>query len=143
MTTTDTRTAINTAITAAFAVGTVVNVRETFFGFEVNTKNETGFTTETFDTAAAAVDHIENIPRESAMFNNTDIVANNPNVAGSLATPKELFGECGRFAVAAVHTRFDAVEWFVWDAETVDDLGLATVIRQEATREAAVAGLES
>lgn len=143
MTTTDTRTAINTAITAAFAVGIIVNVRETAFGFEVNTKTFTGFETETFDTAAAAIDHIENTGRDHAMFNNTDAVANNPNVKGSLATPKERFGDHGRFAVAAVHTRFDAVEWFVWDAEETDDLGLATVIRQAATREAAVAGLVS
>ena len=77
------------------------------------------------------------------MTDTRNTIANNPNLKGSLATRKETFGPFGRFAVAAVHTRFDAVEWFVWDAETADDLGFAAVIRQEATREAAVAGLES
>lgn len=53
--TNDTRPAINAAIAAAFTAGTVVNVRETAFGYEVNTKTETGYTSETFDTAADAI----------------------------------------------------------------------------------------
>lgn len=70
------------------------------------------------------------------------LVANNPNVPGSLATPKQFFGEHNRYAVAAVNTRFDAVQWFVWDAEKADPLtGLADVIRQTATKEEAVHGL--
>ena len=41
----------------------------------------------------------------------------NPLMKGALAAPKQRFGDSGRYAVAPVHTRFDAVEWFVWDAE--------------------------
>lgn len=66
---------------------------------------------------------------------------NNPENAGALASPKLYFGAFGRYCVYAVHTRFDSVSWFVADAETYDDLGLATVIRQEPTFEAAVSGL--
>ena len=63
---------------------------------------------------------------------------------GELAGPKDRFGPFGRYAVAPVHTRFEAVEWFVWDAELMDPLtGGPAVIRQAATREAAVRGLET
>lgn len=63
---------------------------------------------------------------------------NNPNLAGQLAAKKVLFGGCSRYAIAPVHTRFDAVEWFVWDAETIDPLtGHPDVIAQEPTEELA------
>lgn len=75
------------------------------------------------------------------MFNST--IKNDPSRPGSLAARKRLFGEFCRFAVAPVHTRFDAVEWFVWDAEITDpETGLATVIRQAETLEDAMRGLE-
>jgi len=76
-----------------------------------------------------------NNSREATMTDvtNTNAVTNNPNQKGTLAAPKAIFGDHGRFAIAPVHTRFDAVEWFVWDAETTDDLGLATVIREACT----------
>ena len=65
-------------------------------------------------------------------------------LAGRLATCKLLFGPHSRYAVAAVHTRFDAVEWFVWDAETIDYQSRSPgVIRQEPTLHKAIAGLES
>ena len=67
--------------------------------------------------------------------------ANNPDLKGSPAAKKVLFGDCSRYAVAPVHTRFDAVQWFVWDAETYDPAGIPAVIRQEDTLEAAIAGL--
>ena len=67
---------------------------------------------------------------------------NNPLLAGGLAAPKQFFGEFNRFAVAPVNTRFDAVEWFVWDADAIDPVtGAASVIRQAATLEEALAGL--
>lgn len=67
---------------------------------------------------------------------------NNPALAGKLVSTKALFGADSRYAVGAVHTRFDAVEWFVWDAETPDTItGHAGVIRQAATKEEALAGL--
>jgi hypothetical protein len=70
------------------------------------------------------------------------VPANNPALKGKLAAPKQLFGENYRFAVAPVFTRFEAIEWFVWDADVyADELGTPEVIRQAATLEGAVAGL--
>jgi hypothetical protein len=63
---------------------------------------------------------------------------NNTLLAGQLASRKITFGRLSRYAVAAVHTRFDAVEWFVWDAENPG----YEVIRQDATFRGAIAGLE-
>lgn len=62
------------------------------------------------------------------------MIKNNPDRKGELAQRKRLFGDCSRYAVAPVHTRFDAVEWFVWDAERIDPVtGRPEIIRQEAT----------
>ena len=69
------------------------------------------------------------------------VAENNPMLAGTLAAHKQFFGDHGRFAVAPIHTRFDAVEWFVWDAEKTDNEGLAEVVRQAETIEAAMDGL--
>jgi hypothetical protein len=69
-------------------------------------------------------------------------MTNNPNLAGQLAAKKELFGGHSRYAIAPIHTRFDAVEWFVWDAEQIDvQTGFASVIRQARTKQEALAGL--
>jgi hypothetical protein len=68
-------------------------------------------------------------------------IANDPSKKGQLAARKQFFGEYRRYAVAPIHTRFDAVEWFVWDAAQAADGELAPVIRQEATLAEAVAGL--
>lgn len=44
--------------------------------------------------------------------------------------------------LAPVHTRFDMLEWFVWDAEhPLSDLNHAEVIRQAETLEEALRGL--
>jgi hypothetical protein len=67
---------------------------------------------------------------------------NNPAFAGRLASDKVLFGECSRYALFAVHTRGDSVQWFVADAESADDMGLPRIVRQAATPEQAVAGLQ-
>lgn len=68
--------------------------------------------------------------------------ANNPLKAGAPAARKQPFGEYGRYRVWPIHTRFDAVEWLVADAEVIDEVtGFAAVIRQEPTLEQAVAGL--
>lgn len=66
-------------------------------------------------------------------------VANDPAKAGQLATRKITFGELSRYAIAAVHTRFDAVQWFVWDVNS----GEPVVIRQAATFAIALVGLVS
>lgn len=70
-------------------------------------------------------------------------IINNPNLAGCPAKKQEFFGQYDRYAVAPVHTRFDAVQWFVWDAlHPNSDENRPEVIRQAATREEALAGLE-
>ena len=67
---------------------------------------------------------------------------NDPSRPGTLASDKRAFGPFNRYRIAAVHTRFDAVSWFVWDAETPEaKTGLASVIRQSATEADAMAGL--
>ena len=68
---------------------------------------------------------------------------NDPARAGQLASRKTLFGERRRYAVAAVHTRFEAVTYFVWDAERPDEDGRPTIVRQESSLKDAVAGLRA
>lgn len=69
-------------------------------------------------------------------------IKNDPARKGELATRKQFFGENRRYAVAPIHTRFDALEWFVWDAEhPLSDLNHAEVIRQAETLEEALRGL--
>lgn len=72
----------------------------------------------------------------------SNVPANNPVLKGEPAARKRFFGPNRRYAVAPVHTRFDAVEWFVWDAEhKLSDMNHAEVIRQESSLDAAIAGL--
>jgi hypothetical protein len=72
----------------------------------------------------------------------TTAIQNDPTRKGELADRVRLFGEWKRYAVAPVHTIFDAVEWFVWDADQTDENGRPAVIRQEASEEEATQGLE-
>jgi len=51
----------------------------------------------------------------------TKTIKNDPTRKGELAARKRLFGD---------HTRFDAVQWFVWDAHRLDTDGKPDVIRQ-------------
>lgn len=68
---------------------------------------------------------------------------NNPSRKGQRASAIVDFGMGDRYSVAAMHTRFDAVEWFVWDFWQQDpQTGRHPIIRQEPTLEAAIAGLE-
>lgn len=70
---------------------------------------------------------------------------NNPNRAGENASfgQKLLFGPFSRYAVYAVHTRFDAVQWFVEDAEQEDEnTGGPAVIRQADSFFGAIEGLD-
>ncbi len=77
-------------------------------------------------------------------------IANDPARKGELAADKKLFGPRNnpyRYAVAPVHSRFDSVSWFVWDAESPGDdydpvMGWSpAIIRIAATYDEAVAGL--
>ena len=67
-------------------------------------------------------------------------IINLPSMAGKVAARKVLFGECSRYAVAPVHSRFGSVQWFVWDAEEDALTGLPKVIRQEDSLKGAVSG---
>jgi hypothetical protein len=67
---------------------------------------------------------------------------NDPALAGRLASSVVVFGRAGRYQLAAVHTRFEAVQFFVWDTSELDEDGLPRVCRQEATEESARRGLE-
>jgi len=67
---------------------------------------------------------------------------NDPKKAGELAAPKQTFGFASRFAIAPVHTRFDAVSWFIFDADRTDDVtGAPLAIVQEDTEELALGRL--
>lgn len=69
--------------------------------------------------------------------------ANDPSKKGQLAARKQFFGASRRYAVAPIHTRFDVLEWFVWDAEhELSDMTRAEVIRQTSTLEEALMGLD-
>ena len=68
------------------------------------------------------------------------VEANDTARKGALAGRK-ITGEGCRFAVAPVHTRFDAVQWFAWDAEQADEAGRPVVVRQAATYAEAARGL--
>lgn len=66
---------------------------------------------------------------------------NIPSLAGREAAPARCFGPWNRYRVVPVHSRFDAVTWFVTDAESRDDADLPAVVRQADTFQAAVADL--
>lgn len=67
---------------------------------------------------------------------------NDVSRAGQLASKKVLFGDHSRYAVYAVHTRFGEIQWFVSDAERIDEMfDLPMVIRQEPSFELAVQSL--
>jgi len=69
-------------------------------------------------------------------------LTNNPMLRGNLAAPKQRFGNHGHYAIAPIHTRFDAIEWLVWDADIIDEAtGLAAIIRQAGTMGATLRGL--
>ena len=69
-------------------------------------------------------------------------LTNTPMLRGSLAAPKQRFGKFGHYAIAPIHTRFDAVDWVVWDADITDEAtGLAAIIRQADTMDEALRGL--
>ena len=70
------------------------------------------------------------------------LIANDPIKAGQRASKSTLFGENSRYAVYAVHTRFEDVQWFVADAEQTDPVtGLCMIIRQRNSKEDAIASI--
>ena len=70
-----------------------------------------------------------------------NLEANDPRQAGRLASNRIRFGDCGRYALAAVHTRFEDVTWMVFDAEQEDELtGKPKIIRQSDSPSEALSG---
>jgi hypothetical protein len=68
---------------------------------------------------------------------------NKPEKSGQAASDKVIFGYCSRYAVQAIHTRFDKVMYFVFDAELPDEItGKPSVIRQSYNLNEALHNLE-
>lgn len=68
---------------------------------------------------------------------------NDPERAGHRASCKVTFGGHGRYGVFAVHTRGEAVQWFVTDAEVLDEVThTPSVVRQGNTLDEALEGYE-
>ncbi len=67
--------------------------------------------------------------------------ANDPALRGQLAAEMQYFGEANRYAVAPLHTRFDAITWFVWDSQhRLSTQDWHEVIRQADTLDEALRG---
>jgi len=67
---------------------------------------------------------------------------NDPSRSGKLASRRFHFGEFNRFALFAVHTRFDKVTWMVTDAEQIDEAtGFAKIIRQSDSASEAMSSM--
>lgn len=64
---------------------------------------------------------------------------NNPALRGHRASRILRFGPAARYEVFAVHTRFDAVEWWVTDSNVTYSDGRPWVIRQEPSFDEAIA----
>jgi hypothetical protein len=100
---------------------------------------EPGMTNQMNNEAQHSAGALWEVPMSALSF---PTVRNNASLKGSLAARKQFFGDKRRYAVAPIHTRFDAVEWFVWDAEhPLSDMSHAEVIRQAETLEEALRGL--
>jgi hypothetical protein len=70
--------------------------------------------------------------------------ANDPAKRGQKASAYVVFGDYSRYAIYAVHTRFEAVQYFVVDVEQLNDEDgkeYGRIIRQEDTVELALADL--
>ena len=75
-------------------------------------------------------------------FTFPSVEANDPARKGQGAATSQ-FSFDFRYRVQPIHTRFDRIEWFVWDAARAPVFGdEPPVIRQTETLEEALAGLE-
>lgn len=89
---------------------------------------------------------MKNLPRKLGTLTAD---ANDPARKGQQASKRVTFGQFARYCIYAVHTRFDAVQWFVQDAHGVDEITHGVdeithgpaIIRQEDSKEAALRGL--
>lgn len=69
--------------------------------------------------------------KETAMMNE-------PSKAGRMAAEPLLFGPNLQISVFPVHTRFDAVQWFVSDFAEVDEFDMPAVVGQFASKADAI-----
>lgn len=74
------------------------------------------------------------------MFNPNPV--NDPTLRGQKAGEVETIGANNRYDLFPVHTRFDAVAWFIEDRETLDAMGLADVVVQANSRREALDALD-
>lgn len=76
------------------------------------------------------------------MLTQPETESNDTTRCGGDASESLRFGANGRYEVVAIHSRFDAVSWFVYDHEQPDSEipECPAIIRQESTFAAAVAG---
>jgi len=66
------------------------------------------------------------------------MIKNDTNKAGMIASKPKFF-MLSQIKVAAIHTRFDNVQWFVWDAGVIDELtGRPEVVGQYETEHDAI-----
>jgi len=66
------------------------------------------------------------------------MIKNDTNKAGMIASKPKFF-MLHQLKVAAIHTRFDRVQWFIWDANIIDELtGHPEVVGQYDTEDEAV-----
>lgn len=73
-----------------------------------------------------------------------NLEANKPNLAGRKASNKTFFGQCARYALFAVHTRFESVEYVVTDADVLDEVtGAPAIIRQGNSVESVMFGFNA
>jgi len=85
-------------------------------------------TTRTASTAAAHINHRAKARQEASM--------------GFAILSSTFFGAFSRYRLDECRTRFGEISFLVADAERIDEVtGLPDIIRQEPTREAAMAGL--
>lgn len=63
---------------------------------------------------------------------------NEPSKAGRMAAEPMLFGANMQVQVFPVHTRFEAVQWFVADLSQVDEFDMPPVVGQFASKADAI-----
>lgn len=67
------------------------------------------------------------------------MIKNDVSKAGMIASKPQFF-MLHQIKVAAIHTRFDNVQWFVWDAGVIDETtGHPEVVGQYDTEDEAIA----
>jgi hypothetical protein len=69
-----------------------------------------------------------------------NMIINNPNLAGQQAGKAEFYN-LSRFKLYPIHTRFNAIQWFIADAEIEDDIGHPAIVGQYDDKTEAIASI--